>query len=211
MYDIRRMISEGSDWDVLVASDMLEDQRTPDAERLAELLRAYVNIQTYVRTSQPIPGELVHAFEQLNNVYKMDVIQYLPGYFRNSFQKPLGPFYTMLRVAQVDLANNLDWLSQNPIRDLELFDVTPNNDLAMILRNYRVNVAYRLTLNMSRRQSDVQTFAKAIRDMQGGQLLSLTINGYTDRLKIVQMGFKMAQGIRKGAALYIGGQRVTVR
>lgn len=211
MFDMRRMISEGNDWDMLVASDMMEDNNTDDSRRLSELLRAYVDIQTYVRTSQPIPANLVHAFEQLNNAYKMDMRQYLPGYYRNAFSKPLGPFYTMLQTTQVDLANNLDWLSQNPIRDLEIYDVTPNNDLQMILRNYRVNVAYRITLHMSSRRSDVQVMSKAIRDMMGGQLLSLTINNLNDRLKIVQMGFKMAQSVARGAVLYIGGQRVTVR
>ena len=190
---------------MLVTADRLDDTGEPANCRLAELLRTYVNIQTYVRTSSPIPTDMADRFTELQSDYKIEPRKYVQGnFYNNHYTNPLGPFYLNIEADMQELANNLQWLSEEPVRNITISDCIPGKDLGLILRNYRVDAAYSLHLRFRRRTMNVRDVADALRVATLSMCNRITITGLDDRLKIVQMGFLMGNKIRKGCELFMG-------
>jgi hypothetical protein len=201
----RNAISEGSDTGMLVAADALQESADATENSLGELLRAYVDVQTYIRMSQPTPPALADRFVELQGKFRTPERRRIEGdYWGSEYRKPLGTFYTELSIAQEPLANNLNLLSIEPIRTLEISDCTADDNLKMILRNYRMNymVHLRLMFSRTRRTTNIQMeVAKAVATMKAPMLQSLSIHGLVDRTKKIQAMFMMNRDIARNCVL----------
>ncbi len=198
----RYAVSEGSEVGMLIAADALEESDNPTDNTLGRLLRRYVDIQTYVRTSQLIPHELGLEYEQLSKTF--DTRQRLSlGNWGCSYSKPLGPYYTELEARMPELMTHLHWITDNPVRNLVVTDCSSNDNFAMLIRNHRMDYMYNVTFRFATRTRDTLSLSKAIMEMKGSMLQNLTVYGVNDRFKQVQVAFLSARGIRKGASLHM--------
>jgi hypothetical protein len=210
----RNAISEGSETGMLVAADALEESDNSQDQSLGGLIRAYVNIQTYVRTSMPIPQELANRYVELQGAFNTKPTRRLEGHswYGSEYYKPLGIFYIGLRTSLQDIYNNPDLLSTEPIRELEIHDCFAGDALKALLRNYRMGYMQRLTLIFNRRNrqiGQVSDIAQALLGTLGEMLESLTIRGIDDTRKQCQVMFMSAKKIIKGCRLNISRHTYT--
>ena len=148
--NFRECIAERSDSGMLIAADWCElDSDDASTALLGRLMRSYVNVQTYVRMSLPIPLEIAAEFDELSKSFDMPQRRDLEEY-GCYYERPLGPLYTSLTVTQARLIADTDMLSREPVRDLTITRAQPGADLAMILRNYRMGYMERLTIRFQR-------------------------------------------------------------
>jgi hypothetical protein len=201
--DFRQCIAEQSDSGMLIAADWCDEQPDQRTQQIGTLLRRYVEIQTYVRMSQPIPLEMANEFKAINDSFEMPLQRQLESGF---YAQPLGPFYTELVTDLTHLVNNLNLLSIEPIRVITITRCYPNDDLALILRNYRMDCALRVTLGFAWNANDAHSVAQSLLKMKASQLNSLTITNVEDRLKMVISAFHAAPNIRKGAELFMSAR-----
>lgn len=199
-------VSEGSDTGMLVAADALDESGNPDDTKLAELLRMYVNGQTMIRMSQIPPTAFGRRFAELNAYFKLPSVQTITDSWYAKYRKPLGPYYLGCEVDQMFLGTHLHLLSDQPIRELEISNCRPSDpDFAIILRNYRMDTMFHLTLYLrhTAQAGDIDQLSRAIKDLKGSMLQRLTITGLDDRKKMIAVHFMMGRGIASGCELWI--------
>ncbi len=212
MDEWRNAIATLSDGGMLVAADAMEESSVEENQNFGRLLRRYVDIQTYVRMSQPIPLEMATEFEALNAGWKIEPRLYLGSNYQNVYSNQFGPFYMHLSAEMSELGRHLDWLEDQPIRELHIRNCTPGEDLKRIFRNHRMVSMKRLILNFGRGTRDANGVADTIRQMKGESLLSLSIQwGVVDRHKQVNTAFQLNRSFNRGAVLTIGATREVKR
>lgn len=198
----RSALSTGGDFGMAVVADAMQEIDSPDCQRMGELLRCYIDIQTCVRMSQVPPSALAKRYDELNKSYGTKPEKPIRG---GKYYQPFGPFYTALEITQDELVSNLDLLVDQPVRELVINNVQATPGLALILRNYRMESMFTVRLNARytyrANPNAAQPFAEAIRDMKALQLLKLTVTGVDDSKKLIQLYFQMAC-IRKDAELW---------
>lgn len=205
--EFRRVISEEGELGFLIAADALQESEGDQNRSLGELLRLYCNIQTYVRTSQPIPQSMGFRFEELNKTFKSQLRRYAAEYGYAAYSKPLGPYYTALSVPKIELVQNIDLIVQEPVRELVITDIRDVVDLDLIFRNYRMESMFNLTLNvLGQSKATPMVLGAAIKNLSGASLRSLTVLGLRDTAKAVEVNFMMASKIAKGCSLYMGAR-----
>lgn len=209
LYDqIRRVIAEQGEFGLLVMADQLDD--AGDAT-LAELFRTYVEIQTMIRMSQPIPHEMGVRFAELQSKFNTQPYKSIASY-GGQYSNPLGVYYTGLRCRQNDLIADIDLLSREPVRTLELLECYPSTDLEIILRNYRIDSMYQISLTFNwRRTSNATDLGKAILAMEAGFLREFRINRVNDRLNMIPAHFLSNKKIASGCKLLMGTRLVATR
>jgi hypothetical protein len=194
-------LSTGGDFGMLITADAMQEIDHPDCQRMAELLRSYVDIQTCVRMSQVPPSALAKRYDELNKSFGTKPELRITG---GRYHKPFGYYYTALEINQENLLNDLDRLSEQPVRELVINNVTTSG-IAVILRNYRMESMFTVRLNCWYRHlanpNVAQSFAEAIKEMKALQLMRLTVAGINDTKKLLQLYFQMAH-IRKDAELW---------
>lgn len=210
MREMIPVLSTEGDNGFLIAADAFDDSSESDNQRFGRLLRKYVEIQTYVRMSQPIPLDMANEYKALNDSFGVSNNQ-ATGIYGCSFSQQLGPFFLKLSADQTNLANNLNWLEEQPIRELYLDNMTPNGDLSMIFRNHRFQSLKRVIIHPSGRCRDVSSLAKCVREMTAHSLLTLTFEwGVADRLGLIKAAFAGNKTIPAGAELFLQRQRIWV-
>ena len=186
-----------------VAADAFTESDDSRANRFGELLRKYIEIQTFVRMSSAPPAALVESYNTLNNSFGT------PAEFKDgsaTYTKPFGPYYTALKISQQSLVSNWDRLTDQPVRELEVTGVSFNDDLAMILRNYRMEVMYQLTLRMfSYRTEHAAQVGEYIKKLKAPMLIRLSIHYVEDPKGLIKLGFQTS-GVRKGAELWVSNR-----
>lgn len=209
----RNAVSEGSDTGVLITADACDESDNPTDNKLGTVLRRWIDIQTYVRMSQPIPLEMADEFKALNDSFGSAEKRRVEGSFGTVYSKPVGPYYTALEVHLESLAANPELLSVEPIRELTIMYATTNDNLGMLFRNYRMDYMWRVSVNFDRYYNanrvgrhDPVKMAQIILGMQGSQLQSITLNGIDDRLKKIHVMFNTNGKIRRGCELRIARQ-----
>lgn len=200
----RNAISEGSDYGMLVAADALDESADPTNNKLGQLLRCYLDIQTYVRTSNPIPMEMANTFAALNAEFNNPDREYMNG---GIYSSKLGPFYTKLEVRESDLMLDIDLLSRQPVRHLTIRDVT---DPTIILRNYRMAYITNLTLEAGYRAGNRIQFGPIVQSLNGQMMRRITFRRINDRLGIIRAMFVSNRMIAKGCELYMDDRAVAV-
>lgn len=201
----RYALSEGGDTGMLVAADAFDERSNTEGDapqRFAELLRKYVEIQTYFRMSQTPNSALAKRYDELNKSFGTKPTKLVNG---ATYSKPFGPLYTALEIDQTTLISNIGVLAEEPVRELLIRYCSPGNDLAMILRNYRVETMFQLALQFSynyRQPGNVNAVAAAIKEIKASQLMRLSITGVVDPKKHLQLFFNMS-GVSKGCELWV--------
>lgn len=194
----------------LIAADTFDESWDAENQRFGRLLRKYVEIQTYVRMSQPIPLEMANEYKALNDTFSVNNSEPL-GVYGCHYEMQLGPFFLKLSADQDSLANNLKWLEAQPIRELYLSEMQPGNDLGMIFRNHRFQSLKRVTIRPDYRVRDVATLAKCVREMTAHSLQTLTFEyGVADRLGLIKAAFAGNKTIPPGAELFLQRNRIWV-
>lgn len=194
---------------MLVAADYLQENGTAEEQDMGELLRLYVDIQTYVRTSMPIPLSMGERYNELQNKFNTKETRSIESdseWYGAKYYKPLGVYYLGLQVSLNHLDNNPNLLSTEPIRELEVRYCYAGEALARLLRNYRMGYIQRLTLRFdsrTRRPGNVKDVAIAVNSMLGEMMETVMISGIDDRAKAVQVMFACAKKVRKGCRLNI--------
>lgn len=213
MSHMRGLLATEGDYGFLMAADEFEDSNIDQNKKFAMLLRKYVDIQTYVRMSQPIPLEMANEFKALNDSFYNDLnIRRIGGIYGAAYSDQLGPFFIKLTCFQSDLASHLGWLEDEPVRELTLNEMKPGEDLKLILRNHRFQSLKRITIRPDRRMKDISGLAGAIREMTANSLISMTFEwGVNDRLGLVKAAFAGNKSIPKGAELFIQRTRVWIK
>lgn len=212
MRDMLPLLSTEGDMGFLIAADEFESSNDDQNVRFARLLRLYVDIGTYVRMSEKIPTNMADEFKAINDTFENESRTYINGFYGASYTKQLGPFFLQLTAQQTDLAANLSWLERQPIRELDLHDMRPGNDLTMIFRNHRFQSLKRVTIRPDYRMRDVAGLAACMRDMTAHSLVSLTFQwGVNDRLGLMKAAFAGNKSIPKGAELFMQQTRVWVK
>jgi hypothetical protein len=199
----RETIANESETGMLIAADAFDESDDTRNRKMGELLRLYCDIQTYVRTSQPIPQEMGFRFEELNKFFGTQERRYgVQGHYH----KPLGPYYTAWTGPYDYLIKNLNVLSEEPVRYLEVKDINSIEDIAMLFRNYRMASLFDIDLAFThRRRATAAEVAKAIGGMQATSLRRLVLRALPDTAKVVEVAFRMALGIPKGCTLLVAG------
>lgn len=204
----RNAISEGGDTGMLIAADGLDEsaEYNPGNATLAELLRKYVEVQTMVRMSMTPPLAFAKRFQELQAEFNTKPEKSIPNYFGAKYTKPLGPYYLALSAPQNSLAENLNWLSVEPVRELTVTHLRPiDPDLALILRNYRMESMFRLHLSIAYGRPTQAAFdglCAAVKGLNAPMLQQLTLSNVGDRRNHLQLFFNMAGGIPKGCELW---------
>lgn len=192
--ELRHCIATQSETGLLVAADALQESDCPRNNKLGELLRCYVDIQTYVRVSQPIPHDLGIRYDELNKFFETSPTK---GYY----SKPIGIYYTACNIYLDTLLDNFKVLETEPIRELTIRGCSANAGLKTVLTNYRVDWMYEVTIKMGNTINNPLELADIVRVMQGSQLQRLNIHGVRDRSKRLQTMFQLNTSIRKGTRL----------
>lgn len=197
----RETIATESELGMMVAADAFQDSNDHQNNKLGELLRLYCNIQSYVRTSQPIPQEMGFLFESLNKFFGSDDRRYIGG-TSAFYSKPLGPYYTGLSVGWQQLVDRISLLSDEPVRYLQVTNIVNVNGIDLILRNYRIESMFELDFQFGyRHRASAADVAKAMSGIKATSLRRLTLRGMADPSKVVEVAFRMALGIPKGCTL----------
>lgn len=203
----RTAIAELGDTAMLVAADALQDEYNPENETLANLLRAYVEAQTMIRMSMTPSLAFAKRFQELQAEFNLKAERVIPNYYGAKYTKPMGPFYLGLTAGQNQLAENLNWLSIEPVRELHVTSLRPgDSDLALILRNYRMQSMFRLHLSGGygrMTQAAFDGLTTAIKELNAPMLQQLTLSNIADRNKHLQLFFNMAPNIPKGCELWM--------
>lgn len=209
----RYALSEGGDTGMLVAADAF-DERSVTADdapqRFAELLRKYVEIQTYFRMSQTPNSALAKRYDELNKSFGTKPTKVVNG---STYSKPFGPLYTALETDQSTLIANIALLAEEPVRELSIRYASAGNDLAMILRNYRVETMFQVSIQMAynyanRNANAASALAQCIKDIVAPQMMRLTVTGVTDTKKHLQLFFQMSK-VSKGCELWVSPNNYT--
>ena len=149
---------------------------------------------------------LAKRFQELQAEFNTPPEKKLDGQYAVKYTSPLGPYYLKLTAPQGSLANNLNWLSTEPVRDLTILQLRPTDpDLALILRNYRMESMFRLELQFGFGRQNAAMFdglAQAIKGLKAPMLQQLTLGNVTDPKRHLQLFFNMAPGIPKGCELW---------
>lgn len=210
MQMFRVAIAEQSDMGMLVAADAMQESDDARNQKFGELLRMYVDMQTMVRTNIVPPTAFGKRYAELNAEFGLPGERRLESVYDAVYSKPLGPFYTALAISQTSLGGNLNMLSDEPIRELHIAYCRPSDpDLAVCLRNYRMESMFHLTLNLrygATRPADVDALGKAITGLKAPMLQRLTVIGVEDTRKLIQVGFMMGRNIAKGCELWTNGR-----
>ena len=207
LHNFRYALSEGGDTGMLVAADAFQEASVTDNDKPAqfsELLRKYVEIQTCVRMSQVPPLALAKRYDELNKGFGAKPTKVVNG---ATYSKPFGPLYTALEVDQATLIGNIGLLAEEPVRELSIRYATPSNDLAMILRNYRIETMHMLSIAATYnygngRNSIAWNLAQSIKDITAPQLMRLSITNVVDPKKHLQLFFQMSK-VAKGCELWV--------
>lgn len=211
MQQFRSCISTEGDTGMLIAADAMQESSEPDNQRLGELLRLYVEIQTFVRMSMPVPAEKSNRFIELNNSFEVPISDYV-GNYTERYSNQLGPFYTAFAADASALANNLHWIESEPIRQLNIVNADVNKDLAMIMRNHRMEYMTNLTIHFKWRERRQEAeIAKCVMQLAGASLRELTLMSVSNKMKMIPAMFIANPKIAKGCALIIQRDRVAVR
>lgn len=203
--EFRLALSEGGEFGMLVTADRMEESDDETANRFGELLRKYVEIQTCFRMSQVPPTALAKRYDELNKSFGTKPTKTAPG--GGTYSKPFGPCYTALEIEQTQLMANLNVLVDEPIRELTIRYASAGNDLSMILRNYRVETMYQLSIHVysgygSRRDSLAQGIAQCLRELKAPMMMRVSIAGVVDTKKHLQLFFQMSK-VAKGCELWV--------
>lgn len=198
---------------MLVAADAFQEasQTANDApERFAELLRKYIEIQTCVRMSQVPPLALAKRYDELNKSFDVKPTKNIHG---ATYSKPFGPLYTALEVDQVTLIGNLNLMADEPVRELSIRNARADSDLAAILRNYRIETMFQLSIQArydygNARNSAASTIAQAIKEIKADFLMRLSISNVVDTKKHLQLFFQMSK-VSKGCELWVSPNTYT--
>lgn len=211
---LARSLAEENTW--LIFGDSCEDAgefQVPLSQELAWLVRAYYRFESLRRIGSPIPTEEAIQFAEFNEMFEMpDTVDLIRNeQIAGVVSERVGPFYTKLRTGLV-LAENFNWLTDEPIRSLELFNLQAVDDLGLILRNVRMRWLSTIRLRFSRRVNPAHV-AELVRGMTSTwyNCFELFIDGVEDRLKLIRSAFNMLRvipqrGFLRGAKLYINGR-----
>jgi hypothetical protein len=215
LQQFRFALSEGGDTGMLVAADAFDERSNTEGDapqRFAELLRKYVEIQTYFRMSQTPNVALAKRYDELNKSFGTKPTKPTPV-GGGTYSKPFGPLYTALEIDQGNLFSNLNLIADEPIRELSIRYATPGNDLAAIIRSHRVESMFQLSIALSysynnRNANAANAMALAIKEIKAQQLMRLTITGVTDTKKHLQLFFQMSK-VAKGCELWVSPNNYT--
>lgn len=197
----RDCIATESETGMLIAADAFQDSNDRQNNNLGELLRLYCDIQSYVRTSLPIPQEMGFRFEELNKFFGSDERRYIGG-TSSFYSKPLGPYYTGLSVGWQQLVGQIGLLSDEPVRYLQVTNIVNVDGIDLVLRNYRIESMFELDFQFGyRHRATAAEVAKALSGIKASSLRRLTLRGLADPTKVVEVAFRMATGIPKGCTL----------
>lgn len=199
---------------MLVAADAMQESDDTRNQKMGELLRLYVDIQTYVRTSQPIPLSMGERYNELQNEFNTKATRRIDednDYYGSEYFKPLGIYYLGLRCSLAHIDANPNMVSQEPVRELEVRACYSGEAFARLLRNYRMDYMQRVTFRFERgyrtnRPGNVVEIAQAVLNMKAAMMESIRFVGVNDNLKKIQVMFASARGIRKGCRLSINRQ-----
>lgn len=209
MKEMLSLLSTEGDSGFLIAADGFEDSADATNRRFAELLRLYVDIQTYVRMSLPIPLEKATRFGELNKSFETrDGYREYGIRYSNSF----GPFFLNLVADTGVLASHLNYLEEEPVRNLTLNAAEADGNLRMILRNHRMAYMNELTINFqfNKRRQEAQ-LGDVMKELKSDCLMRVTLPNIVNRLNIVPAMFAGASRVPKGCELIIGTNRVAVK
>jgi hypothetical protein len=205
----RTCLSTEGDTGFLICADACEESEQPENRRFGELLRKYVEIQTFVRTSTPIPVELSTRYAELNKSFdpRDGFIEYGLRY-SNQF----GPFFLKLEADMGVLAANMMALEAEPIRQLQINGAEADGRFNTIMRNHRMDYMNELTINFSynKRRQEAE-IGKLVAELKSACLQRVTLSNIANRLNIVPALFMGKAKVPKGCELLIGSQRVAVK
>lgn len=212
MQQMSYLVATEGDGGFLMAADEFDDSADKSNQAFGQLLRRYVEIQTYVRMSQPIPLDMADNFKKLNDQFENTNRFMIEGVYGAGYNQPFGPFFLQLTCSQSLLASNLNWLERQPVRELDLLDMRPGEDLNMIFRNHRFQSLKRVTIRPDYRMRDVSGLAACMKQMVAPSMISLNFQwGIDDRLGLVKSAFQANKTIAKGCELFISKTRVHVK
>lgn len=209
MREMLSLLSTEGDSGFLMAADGFDESDDASNRRFGELLRLYVDIQTYVRMSLPIPLDKATRFGELNKSFETrDGFREYGISYSNSF----GPFFLNLTADTGVLSAHLNYLEDEPVRSLSLNAAEADNNLAMILRNHRMDYMNELTISFqyNKRRQEAQ-LGSVMRELKSACLMRVTLTNISNRLNIIPAMFAGVAKVRKGCELIIGTTRVTVK
>lgn len=208
----RTVLAEGGQMTALVFADRLDDEGTEECGRVARLLRLYYEIQTYVRMSQPVPSEWADEFMSLSASFQTQPHRWIGDNSR--FHDPLGPFYTGFTTTQSELDANMDWLSLEPIRYLQIDHAEGTPVLESILSNYRMQTVERLVINgrWGGRNNDYTCLQRGLKKLTAPNLKQINVRGrMNDRLNLARVGFMANRTLPAKCILQIDGRALATK
>lgn len=206
---LRHTLATEGDTGFLIYADACEESENPDNRRFGELLRLYVEVQTFVRMSMPIPADKSARYAELNKSFQIPEVEYGDeGWYENQ----LGPYYMKYTGRMTNLANHLSNLEHQPIRQLVITEADTTPDLAMLFRNHRMDYMTHLTVRFryNQRRQEAQV-GRALTDLVARNLQELRIEGVTNRLNIIPAIFQGNRFVAKGCCLLMGQNRMGVK
>lgn len=212
---LARGLAESNAWGVFAdcCQDAVMDD-VPLASELAELSRMIPRFESLRRAGMTISREEAMRYAELHEMFNLPEAVNLEanGQVAAVMSGRVGPFYTKLRT-DLSLASHWDWLTNEPIRELELTNLVAVDDLGLILRNHRMNPLNIIRLHFSRRGVNPAHVADLVKGMTSElyNCFELFIYGIDDRLKLIRIAFNMLRlqphrGFLRGAKLYINGR-----
>lgn len=194
--------SDSTPW--LATADEFADRTGQEgydgAGEMETLLRGFVECQTFVRMSLPIPTELTMRMTKAQE--KFTTAPTLQS-GRAVYSRPFGPYYLALTIPAPTLAANFDLLSAQPVRYVTITDCEANDDLALFMRNYRMNNQFEVNFRFRSQPRNIMTVAKAV--LQGTFYWSDRISmNILDVNRMVAAHFCLAKSICRGTRLFMG-------
>ncbi len=206
--DCRRVLAEGNYTPWLVTADEFADRvgecGYDGAAEMESLLRGFVRIQELVRMSSPDQVELKELRTQAAELQKSFTTPPQLNVGRAMYGLPFGPYYLGITVPMDYLAHNMELLSTHPIRYMNVTQCQDNDDLAMILRNYRVAEQFRTTFTFNRQPRHIMKVAKAVEEAKLYWSLQLSFSNVFDVNRMVEVHFQMNRSISRGTRLSMG-------
>lgn len=209
MREMLPVFATEGDYGFLMAADQFDDSADTNNRAFGRILRNYVNIQTYVRMSQPIPLEMASEMEADNRLFVNEARRRIIGTYNAAYDVQLGPFFLRLTANMEEIASNLSWLEVQPVRQLAVNLCYTGTDFDMILRNHRMDYVTEATFRIGyRNRPKPIDIATAVSAMKASCLNRLTLTGCTDPLGLIRTMFQSNRTVPKGAQLFIGSTRV---
>lgn len=190
-----------------------------DYESLGMVLREYSRFESYHRLGLPVLTHDILAYDELNASEKYGVRDHFTT-ADNKFHYSgrVGCFHTKLNCTSLDLAANLDAVSDQLVRHVNL---VVDGELALILRNYRMAQLTTLTISDSRARDGLRplpdkifasTVKEALMEAQLPNCMEVKLQCHPSDTLVIKTAFMVARakGIGRGCRLAHNGTRILV-